>query len=171
MRVRLCAQFEVVVPRPHQRTRTAPRAFAAAGAPEVRLVATRQAKPILRVSKQSFVVGSGSLADVQLCGDSVAAEHARFEWRNTRLFVTDLNSAQGTTYDGTCLVPGVAYAAGNDATIAFGSDPSNEYRLQFDVSRSPNSGGVEQALAHAFLARFQASGTAEVKQALNDQQL
>ena len=115
------------------------------------------------------MVGSGPSAEVKLAGPAVAAEHARFDWRGKSLFLTDLESASGTTYDGNRLMPGVAYAAGAGAVVEFG-DAANSFVLEFDVQRQ-QSGSVEQALAAAFLAKFQASGNSQVQQALKDQKL
>jgi pSer/pThr/pTyr-binding forkhead associated (FHA) protein len=120
------------------------------------------------VSEQSFVVGSGPGAKVKLAGPAVAAEHARFDWRGRKLFLTDLESARGTFYDGNRLMPGVAYAAGAGAVLEFG-DAANSFVLEFDVL--PQSGSIDQALATAFLAKFQASESAKVREALKDQQL
>lgn len=114
------------------------------------------------------MVGSGPGAEVKLAGPAVAAEHARFDWRGKSLFITDLESS-GTSYDGNRLMPGVAYAAGAGAIVEFG-DAANSFVLEFDVQRQ-QSGSVEQALAAAFLAKFQASGSAQVQQALKEQQL
>jgi pSer/pThr/pTyr-binding forkhead associated (FHA) protein len=121
------------------------------------------------VSEQSFVVGSGPGAKVKLAGPAVAAEHARFDWRGRKLFLTDLESARGTFYDGNRLMPGVAYAAGAGAVLEFG-DAANSFVLEFDV-QPQQSGSIDQALATAFLAKFEASSSAQVREALKDQQL
>ena len=86
------------------------------------------AKGTLRLQKASFTVGRD--ADVKLPGSSISGAHARFEWRGARLFITDLESAGGTVYDGTTLMPGVAYAAGPGAIIRFGATADgHEYKL------------------------------------------
>ena len=116
------------------------------------------------------MVGSGPSAEVKLSGPSVAAEHARFDWRGSKLFLTDLESAAGTKYDGARLMPGVAYVTGAGAVVDFGGAP-NTFVLELDVQGKQGSSSIEAALARSFLAKFQASGSAEVQQALKDQQL
>ena len=143
---------------------------ASAASPEVRLVPTKAGGQPHRVAKPSFVVGSGPSAEVKLSGPSVAAEHARFDWRGSKLFLTDLESAAGTKYDGARLMPGVAYVTGAGAVVDFGGAP-NTFVLELDVQGKQGSSSIEAALARSFLAKFQASGSAEVQQALKDQQL
>ena len=142
----------------------------AAAVPEVRLVSTKRTQQVVRVTKKSFLVGSGANADALLHDKAVAAEHARFDWRDTRLFLTALESEAGTTYDGNRLMPGVAYVVGNNALVCFGS-PDQEFRVEQDLQKTASSNSLDQALANAFLAKFQASGNADVKRALEDQQL
>lgn len=61
------------------------------------------------LTKDAFVVGSGSGADVRVDDASVAPEHAKLEWRGGRLFITDLGSGKGTSFDGNNIMSGVAY--------------------------------------------------------------
>lgn len=61
----------------------------------------------IELVKESFVVGSGTSADVRIDDAAVAPEHCKFEWRGTRLFVTDMG--KGTSFDGSDIMTGVAY--------------------------------------------------------------
>lgn len=54
-------------------------------------------------------MGSGKAADVRIEDASVAEEHCKFEWRGGRLFITDLGSGKGTSFDDNNIMSGVAY--------------------------------------------------------------
>ncbi len=63
----------------------------------------------------------------------------------------------------------MAYAAGTNAVVSFGEPPAAEFRLEIDAAL-PAQGGVEQAMAAAFISSFRAGGSAEVKKLLDEQQ-
>ncbi|KAL4443014.1 hypothetical protein ABPG77_008505 [Micractinium sp. CCAP 211/92] len=76
----------------------------------------------------AMVVGSSAEADLQVQGPSVAAQHARLEWRSGRLFCTalaadpDLLLAPTHCWlDGVELRPGVNYMVAPGARIGVGS--------------------------------------------------
>ena len=126
----------------------------------------------------------------------MAAEHARFDWRGGRLFVTDLDSASGTHFDGArCVKPssgpraakwptrrtraealtrarslraGVAYLTGDGATITFGKPAAGATAVVLQLQAAPlQAGGVDQMLADAFMQQFR-TGAADVRALLRD---
>ena len=118
----------------------------------------------------SFVVGSGSEAQVRVADPAVAAQHVRFDWRAGRLFVTDLESSGGTHFDGVCIRPGVAYSAADGVVLCLG-DPAAAAPTEFRIQLEPlpqQAGGAEEMLAQAFLQRFRTSGSDDVKKLLDE---
>jgi hypothetical protein len=118
----------------------------------------------------TFVVGSGAEAQVRVADAAVTALHVRFDWRAGRLFVTDLESSGGTHFDGTCIRAGVAYSAANGVVLCLG-DPAAPSPTEFTIQLEPlaqQAGSADEMLAQAFLQRFRASGTDDVKKLLDE---
>ena len=118
----------------------------------------------------TFVVGSGAEAQVRVADAAVAASHVRFDWRAGRLFVTDLETSGGTHFDGVCIRPGVAYSAANGVVLCLG-DPAALAPTEFCIQLEPvvpQTDSADELLAQAFMQRFRASGSDDVKKLLDD---
>ena len=144
----------------------------AAASQRVVLTPTPRCKSLTKAAELtlgSFVVGSGAEAQVRVADGAVAAQHVRFDWRSGRLFVTDLESAGGTHFDGVCIRPGVAYSAADGVVLCLG-DPAAAAPTEFRIQLEPlpqQAGGAEEMLAQAFLQRFRATGSEDVKKLLD----
>ncbi len=67
------------------------------------------------------------------------------------------------------LRPGVAYLAGVDAVVAFGEGGATEVCVQLPQTAADQPGDMNKLLADAFMQRFRAQGSAEVKALLPEE--
>ena len=72
------------------------------------------------VTKETFVVGRAPTCDVIIDHPQVSREHLRVEWKDEKIFITDLGSSHGTSLNGKPLTPKKSsqYISGDNLTFA-----------------------------------------------------
>ena len=91
------------------------------------------------------VIGRAPPADILLAGSTVSRRHCRFETRGDQLFVSDLESTNGTFVDGKRLAGGFALADGAAITIG-------DYRLRYHrraLDETADADAIEEELREA----------------------
>jgi FHA domain-containing protein/TIR domain-containing protein len=78
--------------------------------PFVHVLAAGKPEHVFPVRENGLTLGRDTENDVLLLDDGVSRRHARLEWNDDRIDVTDLDSKNGTKVGGTKLTPGQPHA-------------------------------------------------------------
>lgn len=127
----------------------------------------------LKLSKDTWTVGSSQGADLVVQGPQVLAEHAKLEWRGGRLYCTalagdpdDLLAPTAAWIDGSELRPGVQYLVPPNAVLRFGTaaDGAAGYTVEFEEQSGSD------ALAGMLLQGLASGASKEVQDRLREGQ-
>ncbi|KAL2652831.1 hypothetical protein R1flu_020959 [Riccia fluitans] len=99
------------------------------------------------VSDSAIVGRAGGKADILLDVATVSSMHARLEKREQSLFITDLDSTNGTYVDGRRIRPGAVTPVSSGSIIVFGDEHLAVFRVAVEETDDKDEGEPQAAAA------------------------
>eukprot|EP00240_Pyramimonas_obovata_P007164 CAMPEP_0118932902 /NCGR_PEP_ID=MMETSP1169-20130426/10681_1 /TAXON_ID=36882 /ORGANISM="Pyramimonas obovata, Strain CCMP722" /LENGTH=180 /DNA_ID=CAMNT_0006875607 /DNA_START=7 /DNA_END=549 /DNA_ORIENTATION=+ len=123
----------------------------------------------ITIEGASAVLGSSKDADFLVKGALVAAKHARIDKKGTSVYVTDLETEEGTYIEDNRLRSGVQYLLGPGSTLRLGGSEESGSGTEFSVSfEKAETSAMDEMLLSAFQMKFKGSASDEVKKMMDD---